>query len=61
MTYFMEARSHFYNLPADLLNITPKPDMLKFLLFAQTFQSLCLRKKRNFTSTFYESLKFIIP
>ena len=60
MAHFMAKRSHFYNLPAGLLNITPKPDMLKISLFAQTFQSVCLRKRMNFTSTFYESLKVII-
>ena len=40
---------------------TPKPDMVKISLFAQIFQSLCLRKRINFTSTLYESLKVIIP
>ena len=57
----MAKRSHFCNLPVALLNITPKPDMLNISLFPQIFQSLCLRKKDNFTSTFYESLKVIIP
>ena len=57
----MAKRSHFYNLPEALLNITPKPDMLKISLFAQAFQSLCLRKRINFTSTFYESLNAITP
>ena len=57
----MAKRSHFYNLPEALLNMTPKPDMLKISLFAQAFQSLCLRKRINFTSTFYESLNVITP
>ena len=57
----MAKRSHFCNLPVALLNITPKPDMLNVSHFPQIFQSLCLRKKDNFTSTFYESLKVIIP
>ena len=57
----MAKRSHFCNLPVALLNITPKPDMLNVSHFPQIFQSLCPRKKDNFTSTFYESLKVIIP
>ena len=40
---------------------TPKPDMVKISLFAQMFQSLCLRKGINFTSILYEPLKVIIP
>ena len=40
MVHFLAKQSHFYNLPAAFLNITPKPDMLKELFFAQTFQSL---------------------
>ena len=40
---------------------TPKPDMIKISLFAQIFQSLCLRKTINPTSTLYESLNVIIP
>ena len=40
---------------------TPKPDMLKISPFAQIFQSLWLRKRINFTSTLYESIKVIIP
>ena len=58
---FMAERSHFYNFPSAILNITPKPDMLEISLFAQTFQSLCLRKRIKLSSTFYESLKVIIP
>ena len=42
MIRFMAKRSHFYDVPASLLNITPKPDMLKISFFAQTLQSLCL-------------------
>ena len=61
MVYFMVKWSHFYNLPAGFLNMTPKTDMLKFSFFAETFQLLCLRKRENFTSTFYEPLKVIIP
>ena len=37
MVHFMAKRSLFYNIPAAFLNITPKPDMLKFLFFADTF------------------------
>ena len=36
---------------------SPKPDMVKILLFAQIFQSLCLRKRINLMSTLHESLK----
>ena len=61
MMHFMAKGSHFYNIPATFLNITPKPNMLKILFFAEPFQSLCLRKRINFTSAFYESLKAIIP
>ena len=35
--------------------------LVKISLFAQIFQSLCLRNRINFTSTLYESLKVIIP
>ena len=49
------AWSHLYNLPAAFLNITPKPDMLQISFLAKTFQSLCLRKRINFTFAFYES------
>ena len=48
-------------------NITPKLDMLKKIIFCtssmfvQTFQPLCLIKGINFTSTFYELVKVIIP
>ena len=52
--------SHFYNLPAAFLNITLKSDMLQISFFAKTFQSLCLRKRINFTSAFYESPTDII-
>ena len=44
MVHFMAKWSHSYNLPAAFLNITPKPDMLKKIIFAQTFQPQCLRK-----------------
>ena len=57
----MAKRSHFYDLLAAFCNIAPRFDMLKFSFFAQTFQSLCIRKRINFTSTFYELLKVIIP
>ena len=57
----MAKRSYFCNLTAALLNITPKLDMLKISLFPQIFQRLCLTKGINFRSTFYESLKVIIP
>ena len=40
---------------------TTIPDMVKISLFAQIFESLCLRKRINFTSTLHESLKVIIP
>ena len=53
-----QKRSHFYNFPAAFLNITPKPDMLHISFLAQTFQTLCLRKRINFTSTFYESISY---
>ena len=61
MLHFMTKRSHFYNLPAAFLNINPKPDRLPISFLAQTIQSLSLRKKKNFTSTLYESLAIIIP
>ena len=53
----MAKRSHFCNHAA-CLNITPKPTMLQISFLAQTFQSLWLRKKINFTA-FYESLTAI--
>ena len=40
---------------------TPIPDMVKISLFAEIFQSLCLRKRINFTSTLYESLNVTVP
>ena len=59
MVHFMAKRVHFYNIPTAFLNLTPKPGMLKISYFAQAFQSLCLRKRINFISTFYESLNVI--
>ena len=50
-------KSYFENLSAVFFNKTPKPDMLKTLFFAQTFHSLCLRKRINFASIFLETLK----
>ena len=38
----------------------PIPDMVKISLFAEILQSLCLRKRINFTSTLYESLNVVI-
>ena len=61
MVHFMAKRSHFCNLPAAVLIITPKSDMFKISVFAQIFQSLSLRKRINFMSTFYKSLKVTIP
>ena len=61
MVHFMAKKSPCYKLPAALLNITSKADMSKFLFLPQTFHSLCRRKIINFTSTFYESQKVIIP
>ena len=60
MVHFMAKWSNFYNLLATLVNITPKPDVLKKnkLFFSQIFWPFCLGKMINFTSTFYESLKF---
>ena len=50
-----------FSLKRKFLHITPKPDMLKISFFPQIFQSFCLRKRINCTSTFYESLKVILP
>ena len=61
MVYFMVKWCHFYNPPAAFLNITPKTGMLKKSFFAQTFEPLRLKKRINFTSSFYESLKIVIP
>ena len=52
MVHYMANRSRFYNLPADFVSVTPKPEMLKNSFLAQTFHSLCLRKVLNFTATF---------
>ena len=43
----MLKRSHFHNPPAALLNITPKPDMLKISLFADILV-IMLKKKDKF-------------
>ena len=56
----MAERSHFYNFPSAILNITPKPDMLEISLFAQTFQSLCLRKRIKLSSTFFYGTYILI-
>ena len=51
----------FYNLPVAFLNITPKPDMSQISFLVKTLQSLCLRRKINYTPVFCESLTDIIP
>ena len=66
MVNFMAKWSHFYNLPATFLNITPKLDMLKKSFLHQfhvctDIQAIMPKKRINFTSTFYESLKVRIP
>ena len=37
MVHFIEKWSHFYNLPAVFLNVTPKLDMLKKSFFSHRF------------------------
>ena len=61
MVHFMAKRSHFNNFPAAFLILTHNLAMLQISFLAQTFQSLCLRKRINFTSTFYQSLIVITP
>ena len=58
MVYLMAKRSHFYNLPTGLLNITPKAYMLKISFIKETFQSLYLTKRINLV---YDKDKVIIP
>ena len=57
MMYFMVKWCHFYNPPTAFLNKTPKPGMLKKSFFAETFEPLRLRKRINFTSSFYRIIK----
>lgn len=58
--HFMAERSHFYNLSAYFLNIIPKPDMIKISFFPTYIPVVKPKKRINFTSKCYESLKVII-
>ena len=49
MVHFMAEKSHFCNLFAALLNITPKPELLKFHFFTDI--------NKNFTCAFYNTIK----
>ena len=40
--------SHFYNLPAAFLDITPKPDMLKKIIFCIDIPAIMAKKKDKF-------------